>query len=234
VTFVLAHRGANREAPENTLAAFRRAMELGAHGVELDVHRTADDRLVVRHDADGAFGVLAELTLAEVARALPEVPTLEAVLDVCRGRLVNVEIKNSPHQPAFDRADRAAGLLAELLAARSTDRVLVSSFNLVTVDRLRALVPSLPTGWLVVGVDVADALAVAHDHGHSALHPHVGSVPEGHDAELVADAHARGLAVNVWTVNDPADVRRLAAAGVDAVITDVPDLALAELPEPPG
>jgi glycerophosphoryl diester phosphodiesterase len=112
--------------------------------------------------------------------------------------------------------------------------VLVSSFNLATVDRMRALVPTLPTGWLVVGADPADALAVAHDHAHSAQHPHVGSVPEGADAELVADAHARGLNVNVWTVNDPADLRRLAAAGVDAVITDLPDLALAEIPEPPG
>jgi glycerophosphoryl diester phosphodiesterase len=234
VTFVLAHRGANREAPENTLAAFGRAMELGAHGVELDVHRTADDRLVVRHDADGPFGLLADLTLAEVVRLLPDVPTLDAVLDVCAGRLVNVEIKNSPHQAAYDRDDRAASLLAELLGARGRDRVLVSSFNLATVDRMRALVPSLPTGWLVVGVDPVDALAVAHDHGHSALHPHVGSVPEGHDAELVGAAHARGLAVNVWTVNEPGDLRRLAAAGVDAVITDLPDLALAEMPEPPG
>ena len=78
---VLAHRGANRERPENTLAAFRRAVELGADGVELDVHRTRDDALVVRHDADGPFGILSELTRAEVAAALTDVPTLAEVLD---------------------------------------------------------------------------------------------------------------------------------------------------------
>ena len=74
MTLVLAHRGANRYAPENTLAAFARAVELGADGVELDVHRTADGALVVRHDAGTPAGVLAELTLAEIRAGLPEVP----------------------------------------------------------------------------------------------------------------------------------------------------------------
>jgi glycerophosphoryl diester phosphodiesterase len=233
VTLVLAHRGANRQAPENTLAAFRRAVELGAHGVELDVHRTVDDRLVVRHDADSPAGLLPELRLAEVAARLPDVPTLEAVLDVCAGRLVNVEIKNLPHQPGFDPEDRAARLLVELLADRgSADRVLVSSFNLTTVDRVRGLAPGMPTGWLVFGVDPADALARAHEHGHRALHPDVWSLPGTRAPELVDDARRRGLDVNVWTVNEAAEMRRLVDAGVDAIITDVPDLALAVSREP--
>ena len=171
---VLAHRGANREQPENTLPAFRRAVELGADGVELDVHRTRDDGLVVRHDADGPAGLLPDLTLAEVAAALPDVPTLAAVLDVCAGLLVNVEIKNLPHEPGYDPGHRAADLVAALLAERGgADRVLVSSFDLDTVDRVHAVSPTVPTGWLTLRADLLDALAVAHDHGHRALHPGV-------------------------------------------------------------
>jgi glycerophosphoryl diester phosphodiesterase len=227
VTLVLAHRGANRQAPENTVAAFRRAVELGADGVELDVHPTLDGRLVVRHDAAGPAGVIAELTLAEVAGRMPEVPTLEAALDVCAGRLVNVEIKNSPHQPGFDPTDRAAALLVELLAGRSGDRVLVSSFNLGTVDRVRRLAPTVPTAWLVFGADVIAALAVAREHGHRALHPDVASLAGAVAGDLVGEAHACEMAVNVWTVNQPEEIARLQAVGVDAVITDVPDVALA-------
>jgi glycerophosphoryl diester phosphodiesterase len=232
---VLAHRGANREYPENTLPAFRRAVELGADGVELDVHRTRDDGLVVRHDADGPAGLLPELTLAEVATHLPEVPSLAAVLDACAGRLVNVEIKNLPHQAGFDPDRRVADLVAALLLARGgDDQVLVSSFDLATVDRMHEIAPAVPTGWLVVGTDPLDALRVAHDHGHQALHPDVWSLGRRVTEEVVVAAHDRGVAVNVWTVNEPADVRRLKQAGVDAVITDVPGLALAVSREPAG
>ena len=106
---VLGHRGAPREARENTLEAFAAARGQGADGVELDVHRTADGALVIHHDAavDG-FGVLADHTLAEIFDALPFVPTLDAVLDLCAGMLVNVEIKNSPPDADFDPAERMA------------------------------------------------------------------------------------------------------------------------------
>src|SRR5439155_14345872 len=95
VTLVVAHRGASRVAPENTLEAFEAALALGADGVELDVHRTADGALVVHHDAAvPGFGVLAAAPLAAIRAARPAVPTLEDALDVCRGHLVNVEVKN--------------------------------------------------------------------------------------------------------------------------------------------
>ena len=230
MTLVLAHRGANREAPENTVPAFRRAVELGADGVELDVHRTADGALVVHHDAATPAGILAEMAVAEIAEALPSVPRLEEALDVCAGFLVNVEIKNMPRDPAFDPTHRAAGLLVDLLASRSgRDRVLVSSFNLQTVDRVRDLAPGLPTALLTVGLDPVAALAVVTAHGHRALHPDAHSLAGGLAADAVADAHAQDIEVNVWTVNDPDEIVRLADAGVDAVITDVPDVALRAL-----
>jgi glycerophosphoryl diester phosphodiesterase len=230
VTLVLAHRGANRSAPENTLPAFARAVELGADGVELDVHRSADGALMVRHDAATPGGVLAELTLAEIRSALPDVPTLEEALDVCAGLLVNVEIKNSPREGDWDPSDRAAELLVELLARRDgRDRVLVSSFNLPSVDRVRSLAPHVPTALLTSGTDPLEALLIAEAHGHAALHPDRRSVAGVAAGAVATRAHERGLEVNVWTVNDPDELARLAAAGVDALITDVPDVALTAL-----
>jgi glycerophosphoryl diester phosphodiesterase len=229
---VLGHRGAPRDAVENTRAAFAAAREQGADGVELDVHRSADGALVVHHDAVApGFGVLADHDLAEIRAALPHVPTLDEVLDECRGMLVNVEVKNSPPDADFDPEERAAAAVVELVRRRDgQDSVLVSSFHLPTIDRVRELDPDLPTGYLVV-VDPLPlpGLEIAHEHGHAALHPYLAAMGPDHAGAAVARARELGLALNVWTVNDPDQLRRLAAAGVDAVITDTPRAALEAL-----
>jgi glycerophosphoryl diester phosphodiesterase len=225
---VLAHRGARRAAPENTVEAFVAAAALGADGVELDVHRTADGALVVHHDADSSgVGVLAERSLVEIRAARPEIPVLEEALDSCDGMLVNIEVKNLPGDADYDPADSAATAVVALLAERGRrDHVLVSSFNLASVDRVRVLDESIPTGLLtLVGLDPVDGVEVAHAHGHGAVHPDVRSLAGRAVDATVARAHELGLAVNVWTVNGEDEMRRLAAAGVDALITDVPDVA---------
>jgi glycerophosphoryl diester phosphodiesterase len=225
---VLAHRGARRVAPENTVEAFAAAGRLGADGVELDVHGTADGVLVVHHDADArGIGVLAEHPFAAVRAARPDIPTLEEALEVCSGMLVNIEVKNLPGDADYDPADGAAGTLVELLARRGRcDDVLVSSFNLASADRVRALDATIPTGFLtLVGLDPLDGIEVAHAHGHGAAHPDVRSLKGGAAETTIVRAHELGMAVNVWTVNDEAEMRRLATAGVDALITDLPDVA---------
>lgn len=226
---VLGHRGAPRAARENTLEAFAAAREQGADGVELDVHRTADGALVVHHDAaaDG-FGVLAERTLAEVADALPFVPTLDAVLDLCVGMLVNVEIKNSPQDADFDPEERMAEQVVELLAHRALrDSVLVSSFHLPTIDRVHALDPAVRTGYLMTfDPSLQAALEIAAARGHAAIHPFLGALGPDVVPDVVARGRELGVDVNVWTVNDEAEIARFAAAGVAAVITDTPDVAL--------
>lgn len=231
-TLVLGHRGAPRAAPENTVAAFAAARDEGADGVELDVHRTADGQLVVHHDATAAgVGVLAEHSLTEIRAAVPAVPTLDEVFDVCAGMLVNVEIKNSPPDADFDHEDRAAALVVELVQRRGLhDSVLVSSFHLPTIDRVHALDAGIPTGFLVV-VDPAPptALDIAHARGHRAVHPHFVALAMEAAPAAVARARELGIALNVWTVNDPAEVVRLAETGVDAVITDTPAIARAAL-----
>jgi glycerophosphoryl diester phosphodiesterase len=227
---ILAHRGARAVAPENTVEAFRRALAMGADGVELDVHRSADGELVVHHDAGAVgVGILAEQRLSEIRQARPELPTLAEALDACAGALVNVEIKNLPTDADFDPAESTAALVVELLRDRHDD-VVVSSFSLDTIDRVHELEPGLPTALLAMaGFDPLDALEVCVERGHRALHPSVALLEGDAAAGVVARARERDLGVRVWTVNDPAEIRRLATAGVDAVLTDVPDAAIEAL-----
>jgi glycerophosphoryl diester phosphodiesterase len=221
-------------APENTVEAFVAAAALGADGVELDVHRTADGALVVHHDADATgVGVLAECGLVEIRAARPEIPVLEEALDACDGLLVNIEVKNLPGDADYESADSAATAVVALLTERRRrDDVLVSSFNLASADRVRALDESIPTALLtLVGLDPVDGVELAHAHGHGAVHPDVRSLAGRAVDATVSRAHELGLAVNVWTVNGEDEMRRLAAAGIDALITDVPDVARRVLSE---
>jgi glycerophosphoryl diester phosphodiesterase len=232
---VWAHRGARRQAPENTLAAFHRARELGADGVELDVRRCADDALVVHHDATArGVGLLAAAPLGAVRARRPDIPTLEEALDAVPGMLVNVEVKNLPGDPDFDRDARIVALLADTLARRDhLDDVLVSSFNLVTIDRFRDVPGSAPTGLLTLrAFEPLAAVTVAADRGHAALHPNVWGLTGSLAGKVASKAHEAGLALNVWTVNRAPTMRRLARVGVDAVVTDVPDRALTALGRP--
>jgi glycerophosphoryl diester phosphodiesterase len=224
---VLAHRGARTVAPENTIEAFRIALEQHADGVELDAHRTSDDGLVVHHDADATgLGVLAAVSRDAIRAARPDIPTLAEVLDACAGSLVNIEIKNLPGDADYDDTDRAADLVVELLDERSRqDDVIVSSFNLATVNRVRRLDAHIPTAFLVMlGIDPFDALRLCVDHGHAALHPFAAMLTEDDGPAIVERARELELAVNVWTVNEEREMRRLAIAGVDGIITDVPDV----------
>ena len=229
---VLGHRGSPRRARENTIEAFALAREDGADGVELDVHLSADGTLVVHHDAEiEGFGVLAEHPIEAIQAAFPWLPALDAVLDACGGMLVNVEIKNSPKDADFDPDEAAAGAVVDLLRARQgRDRVLVSSFHLPSIDRVHRLAPEIPTGYLaVIDPPPLDALAAALAGGHRAINPFFGVLADRAAVTVVEQAHTVGIQVNTWTVNEPEDFVRLAAAGVNAIITDVPAVARAAL-----
>ncbi|HEX6165739.1 MAG TPA: glycerophosphodiester phosphodiesterase [Acidimicrobiales bacterium] len=241
MTQVIGHRGAPLAAPENTVAAFRAAAAQGADGVELDVRRTADGRLVVHHDAHLPDG---RALVGTASHDLPgDVPGLDAALDACRHlALVNVEIKNWPDDVDFDASLGAVDRVVDALAARPAgerERLLVSCFHLPSIDRVRERAPDLATAWLVIGPleavghvpdasagdPVAAMVAEAAAHGHRGLHPHHAFVSE----RLVSAAHDAGLAVNTWTCDDPERIRWLAEVGVDGVITNAPDVALAAL-----
>lgn len=221
MTLIIGHRGAPAAAPENTLAAFRAAIAMGADGIELDVRRTADDRLVVHHDPRLPDGRSLRGTRHD---ELPEhIPQLGSALDACAGAFVNLEIKNDPCEPDFDPAEwvgrRTLALLARL---GPPPRWLISSFRYETIQLCHVLSPRLRTAWLVSVLDDAVVRRVAAA-GHVAVHPRVDALVE----EQVRRAHGAGLAVNTWTCDDPARMRELIGWGVDGICTNVPDVAVA-------
>ena len=218
---VIAHRGASRAARENTLEAFRLARTLGADAVELDVRRTLDGTMAVHHDARLPDG---QPVIGVAAAELPDhVPQLAAALDACDGMWVNVEIKNDPSEPDFDPDRSLADQVAALVRGRGDEaRILVSSFDLASVDRLRAASAGrIRTALLVVQPDDA-SVRTAVEHAHDALHPGYWTLTE----TLVAGAREAGLDVNPWTCDEPEWMRRLAEWGVTGICTNVPDVAV--------
>lgn len=221
---VSAHRGASAELPENTLAAFRAALDHGADGFELDVALSADGVAVVLHDdtvdrtTDGV-GPVTALTAADL-RALDagrgeHVPTLDEVLALAAGRAeVNVEIKDP----------EAAAAVATVVKGHPDLTFFVSSFRWGALAEMRALDGSVRLYPLVASVSELDAaLAFAVEVGAAGL-----SVWEnGLTAAHVDRIHAAGLQVFVWTVNDPVRAAELIAVGADALCTDDPAALLA-------
>lgn len=227
VVQVIAHRGASQQAPENTVAAFRRAGELGAHAVELDVRRTTDGHLVVHHNAHLDDGRLIE----QLQRVdLPDsVPDLAEALDACAGMWVNVEIKNDPDEPGFDPEELIADATMGLLIARNEHhRWLISSFRIETIDRCRSIADRVAapirTAWLT-GVPPGDAAEILVARGHDALHPWVHLLT----LDVIERCHAVGIQVNTWTCDDRDRMAELIAWGIDGICTNVPDVALSVL-----
>ena len=212
----LAHRGASGHAPENTLDAFRAAAALGADGVELDIHATADGRLVVHHDpVIPGLGPIAALqwgTVTQVPRpgARP-VPLLEDALAALGGLEVWVEVKALP--PEAD-----GHLLAVLAAAPNPDRCAVHGFDHRLVARLGRQRPGLRRGVLSASYPL-DPIGPVQAAGARALWQ------EWHliDADLVHRAHEAGIEIIAWTVNDRGVAEALAALGVDALCGNYPE-----------
>ena len=208
-TELIAHRGAPRERPENTLASFERAIAHGADAVELDVHATADGTVVVHHDAAPSGGrPIATLTDAELARhdvAGEAIPTLDAVLELCAGRCgVHVEIKGRGIERAV--VDRVRAHRAECA---------VHSFDHRAVRAVRDLAPELRLGILLDAylVDTAAAIRAADAQD-------LWQRWEWIDERLVAQARSAGARVVAWTVNEPGAASALLSLGVGALCTD--------------
>jgi glycerophosphoryl diester phosphodiesterase len=222
VTTVFAHRGAHLHDRENTLVAFRDAVALGVAGVELDVRKTLDGALVVHHDPTIGPRAIAHLN----ARDLPAyVPTLEAALDALVGVTVNVEIKNMKHrsEPTYDESGDFVREVLDLAHAKRRDSsVVLSCFDLATCVVARTYDPAMNVGWLVRHGPLAEALEHARELNLSAVNPHFTMVKPASQQR----ASELELSLNVWTVNEPADITAMAALGVASIITDQPALAL--------
>lgn len=230
-TQVMAHRGASKVAPANTIAAFDLARRMGAHAVELDVRQCASGELVVHHDPQLADGrIIAHLAKAQLPSYLP---TLDEALDACGEMWVNVEVKNHRTEPDFDQDDVRTMAVLDVLRRRvalhgDPNRYLLSCFRRKTVDRVRREWPALPTAWLTVAIPDPSTLARdLHDAGHVAVHPEVSKVTR----ESIGIFHAEGIKVNTWTCDDPVRMKQLIEWGIDGICTNVPDVALRVLGE---
>lgn len=219
---IIGHRGASAHEPENSLAAFRRAIALGASGVELDVHSTADGALVVHHDFEiPDLGRIGDLKVARIrAHRLPNgepVPLLEEALDAIGDHEVWVEVKSL--DPQFDRV-----LIATLAGGPAPQRYAVHGFDHRIIARLGAAHPALPRGVLSTAYPL-DPVAPARAAGATTLWQ------EHHliDLELVEQMHGAGCTVIAWTVERPRDIARLAGLGVDGLCGNAPDAILAAL-----
>jgi glycerophosphoryl diester phosphodiesterase len=218
--FIIAHRGFSGRYPENTVTAVRAALDLGVDFVEVDVHETRDGELIVFHDYRlrricGVRGKVRETTLSTIQRLNPEVPTLAAVLRMCRGRArVLIEIKRAdPHK------------VAALIEKRGMEReVIVFSLS---IPRMKAFAEAAPhvVRFGLVARRLRSSL--------SAFHPPLTVDGLGLSRRLVTsprvveNIHRRGWKLFVWTVNRESEMAKLARWGVDGLITNHPDRALA-------
>jgi glycerophosphoryl diester phosphodiesterase len=154
------------------------------------------------------------------------VPTLAEVLELVNGRAgINLEIKNLPGEPGFDSPREAAveAALTELDRAGFTGRILVSSFNWLTIERSKKIAPDVPTGFLTIaGIAPLASLLYVRTAGHQYVLPHVTSLVEAGE-EFVSEAHEAGVSVGTWTVDDPELARTLFSWGLDALATNDPE-----------
>ncbi len=221
MTDIYAHRGLHLLQRENTVDAFLEAKAIGVAGVELDVRRSRDGALVVHHDpAIDDVGPINECLM----RDLPKyVPTLADALLSCEGIRVNVEIKNIPDEPGYDASGAFAHqVIDEIIDLGWRDSVIISSFDLATCEAVRQKDASIDIGWLLDWRrETAPTVDIVAQRGLNAIHPFFQRL----DPTIVENAHARGIAVNVWTVNGASDMDLMFAWGVDTLITDDPALA---------
>lgn len=219
---VIAHRGACRQAPENSAEAIRRAAALGADWVETDVRITSDGVLVLAHDDKVQSLEVAGSTFGQLRKAWPPLATLEEGLEAAGGIGVNLELKAPvPDQQIFVEKIAAA-------AAGFGGPVLVSSFFLPVLHAAAEAMPQFDAGVLTgytYDPDGMLAISTARDGGYPVALPQV----QAAGAETVAAAHAAGLRIITWTVNSTERIRELAGWGIDGIITDEPDRALAAL-----
>lgn len=235
---VYAHRGASGYAPENTMAAFRKAAELGSCGVECDVQLTKDGNLIICHDetvdrTTNGKGLIKDLRLEEI-RGLDagswfgeqfrneKIPVFSELLKLVRetGLRLNVEIKSDiVLYPGIEEK-----VLAEITAFGLRERVIVSSFNHYLIHRVKQLAPDIKAGILYME-GLYEPWNYMRTVGCECAHPFYMALKP----EIAKELKARGLMINVFTVNEPGHAAALAEMGVDIIITNYPDRILEAL-----
>ena len=234
-TKIWAHRGFSSEAPENTLSAFKKAVDCGADGIELDVHLCKSGEVVVLHDervdrTSSGKGLVTDFTLDELRRfdfsnkmndfAGERIPTLAEVYALIAPTklTINVELKAG----ALPEPEMIASLKRLEAEYGMAERLIYSSFNHYSLLMLKEALPHAKLG-LLYSCGFAYPWNYAREIGADALHPMQQNlmIPD-----YVTESHSLGVSVHPWTVDDPADMERLIRLGCDALITNKPALAM--------
>lgn len=239
MTNVIAHRGACKAAPQNTIPAFKKAIEMGANGFENDVHVTKDGFLVICHnyeidETSNGTGLISDYTLEELRKfdfglyfseefAGTKIPTLDEFLDLCGGiDVINIEIK-TPRRKGTDIARKTMEKVKEF---GLFNKLIISCFNKDILMECKEIDPLTVTG-ILYSTDspyieiYEDYIGFAKSIKADAIHP-LGILV---DEDYLAACHEAGLIVNPWTVDKPYAIERLRDWGCDGVITNYPDIA---------
>lgn len=232
-TLVWAHRGASGYAPENTLVSFQKAADMQADGIELDVQRTKDGKLVIMHDetvdrvSDGK-GWLKDYTYEELeklnvnlnfpAYGVVRVPTLEEVyrLVLKTEMTVNVELKTGVL--FYEGIEEEVLELTKKMGM--LERTVFSSFNHYSIMKMKKLDSSVKTGFLYED-GFLDMPGYAAEHGVEALHPYLYCLQY---PNFLEECREKGIAVRPWTINEYAEMKEMCENGIDAMITNYPDI----------
>lgn len=229
-----AHRGFSGEYPENTMLAFRKAIEAGADGIELDVHFTKDKELVIIHDetidrtTDGT-GEVESFTYEELSKFnaygrfegqfdFQKIPTLREYFELVKpveGFITNIELKTGINE--YPGIEEAVLKLIDEFSLR--DRIIISSFNHFSVMRFKAIAPDMQCGFLEES-RIIDFGAYAKKYNVEFVHPLYKCLTE----DVFEEIYSNGIGINTWTVNDEESVRFLVKNNVNAVIGNFPDM----------
>lgn len=235
-TLVWAHRGASGYAPENTMEAFRKAYEMGADGIQLDVQMTKDGELVVIHDetiervSDGT-GWVKDMTLAKLRKynfnkthpeyLHAEIPTLEEVYEWIKPTNMTINVEIRTNEVFYSEIEERILDMTERMGLK--DRVIFSSFNHYTVQKIKELDPTAETGMLYCDGIISPISYGAYVVGADALQP---SILNLQYINFIRDCKKAHMKLHVWTINEEQEMRMLCENQVEAMITDYPDLAV--------
>ena len=227
-----AHRGASNDYPENTILSLKEGIKSGANGLEIDVHKSKDNKLVVIHDEDVertfiGRGLVKDFTLKELKELKNRkklfrdnkechIPTLEEVLDLIKDKdiLLNIELKTDVIRYEGIEED-VVNLIKKY---KIQDKIILSSFNHQSIKKVK-LISNIKTGMLYEK-PIDNIFEYAKALGVEYIHPDLRLVNE----ELIKEAHKNNLKVNIFTVNNPIYMRMCIANKVDGVFTDYPQL----------
>ncbi len=235
---IFAHRGFSGKYPENTMLAFQKAVEIGVDGIELDVHLTKDNELVIIHDEDirrtcDGEGLVKDMTLEELRRfdasatfrgvyGFCGIPTLREYFELVKDTdiITNIELKTGVYEyPTIEK--RTVELIKEF---GLEEKIIFSSFNHFTVKRCEEIAPEIKRGFLT-GDWIYDFGKYTKERNVQCCHPWHITLSQ----EVVDEMHAQGREINTWTVNEYEDIERLAAMGVDSLIGNFPDRMIEKL-----